>query len=227
MAKASGTALIEQPDEESLGPAMLACIPDERRFVVALVETGGNWTNAAALAGYGAARHAATRLKSRPRVLEAIREHAESELRAGVIIATSALLEIASDPMSKQRFAASKEILDRAQVLLVETQHRVVVENRQTTKELIDFITKTALANGLDPKTLLGQNAVIDAEYVEVIRNPQDAYNEDDFTILPGEFSDDAATPEDHGVHTEQALRGGESRIESGGDVLAGGSDGG
>jgi phage terminase small subunit len=159
---------------------MLAITPPQRAFVVALLESGARDNSlAAGIAGYGNTEgtrwNAGHRLSRHPKIQAAIKEEADRRLRAGAILAASALIEIAGNAQHKDRFKASVELLNRAG-LLVETQHRVIVEDdRRTTREIEEAIVLMAKRNGLDPATLLGSHArtmvvpdVVDAEYTEV-----------------------------------------------------------
>lgn len=159
---------------ENLGDAMLAISPNQRRFVVALLETGGtDETLAARMAGYGgtdnATRVAAYRLAHNPKVQAAIREEADRRLRAGAVLGASAIREIAGDKFHKDRFKAAVELLNRSG-LIVETQQRLVIErqdNRSTEQIKADIVKKlAALFKGKDiPAELLPP---MDVEFEEV-----------------------------------------------------------
>jgi hypothetical protein len=164
------------PNAEDCGPAMRACSPNERAFVVALVESGGtNHTLSAIHAGIGgnpdASKTAAYRIMQRPRVHAAIREEADKRLRGGAILAASVLIEIASDPMHKDRFKAAENLLNRAG-LMVENVSRHIIEDHRSDNELLMAIAMIAKKNGLDPSKLLGKPLekanVVDAEFTEV-----------------------------------------------------------
>lgn len=159
---------------DNLGEAMLAITPNQRRFVVALLETGGtDETLAARMAGYGgtdiAARTAAYRLAHNPKVQAAIREEADRRLRAGAVLGASAIREIAGDKMHKDRFKAAVELLNRSG-LIVETQHRLTIEkvdNRSVDQIKNDIAKRLAqLYKGKEiPAELLPP---MDVEFVEV-----------------------------------------------------------
>ena len=171
--------MIQAPPEYSLGPAMLALSKPMRCFVVALLETGGiDATRAAGAAGYGGTQNsqwqAAHRLSHNPKVMLAIKEEADKRLRAGAILAASALVEICGDVRHKDRFKAAQELLNRAG-LIVQTEHKVIVEDNRTTDEIEQAIILLARRNGIDPTKLLGpankaaQKAeAIDGEFEEV-----------------------------------------------------------
>jgi hypothetical protein len=92
-------------------------------------------------------------------------------VRSGAILGASVLHEIAGDVMHKDRFKAGVELLNRSG-LLVETQHRVTVEDNRSSKEIEDAIILLARRNGLDPRTLLGHSPAkpdaVDAEFEEL-----------------------------------------------------------
>src|ERR1700744_1660602 len=134
-----GTArnsLIELPDPEDLGPAMKACTEPQRRFIIALLETGGqNYGKAAAIAGHGgtelASRVAGHRLAHNPKIIAAAREEADRRLRGGAILGASVMIEIASDPMHKDRFKAADRLLGSAGLNL-ETVSRHIIEDHRS-----------------------------------------------------------------------------------------------
>lgn len=188
--KSENPPVIKDPPEADLGPAMLALNAGQRRFVVALLETGATDNTAAAgLAGYGGTegsrRVAAWHLAHNPKVQAAIKEEADRRLRAGALLAASALVEIAGDMRHKDRFKAAVELLNRAG-LIVQTEHKVIVEDNRLTQEIEAGIVALANRLNIDPVKLLGQGVpspqktaeVVDAEYSEV--------NEDDISDLMG-----------------------------------------
>lgn len=160
-------------DTQGLGPAMIELNPQQRAFVYALLDTGGQSnTKAAALSGYApgnpdAQRVTAYRLAHDPKVLAAIKEEANRRLHSGAILGASVLLEIANDPTHKDRFKAASELLSRGGLVMA-TEHKVTVEHRDD-KGLIDKITVLANSLGLDPRQLLGNAApAVDAEFEDV-----------------------------------------------------------
>lgn len=167
-------------DEAPLGRAMKALNEKQRSFVYALVETGGNASQAAAAAGYGsdsatkeqrenAYRVRGYQLSHDPKVLAAIKEEAEKRLHSGALLAASKLLEMANDNSSKHQFKAAVELLNRSG-LVVATEHKVTVEHKGgSDREMIERIRLLAGNLGLDPKKLLGSaGVIIDADFEEV-----------------------------------------------------------
>lgn len=175
--------MIADPPESDLGPAMRALSQSQRRFVLALLETGAqDNTVAAGMAGYGGTegsrKVAAHRLAHNPKVQAAIKEEADRRLRAGALLAASALVEIAGNSMHKDRFKASVELLNRAG-LVVRTEHKVIVEDNRLSDEIEQGIIALAQRIGVDPTRLLGSGSkaaqkanakqlAIDGEYTEV-----------------------------------------------------------
>ncbi len=123
---------MELPDEAVLGPAMLALSLPRRRFVTAWVNGAKNHSAAAALAGIGGtpnAQHvAAHRISNDPAVIAALREEADRLLRGGALFATVRLYELAQSPNEAVALKATLALAERAG-LVVETSHRIIVEN--------------------------------------------------------------------------------------------------
>ncbi len=170
--------VIAVPPEEVLGPAMRALTEARRAFVTAMLETGAQSASAAAgIAGFGgtegARRVAAHRMMHDPKVMAAIREEADRRLSSSAILAASALVEIAGDKFHKDRFKASVELLNRAG-LLVETRHKITVEDNRSDSEVEQAIILLARKHSLDPRALLGYSPasekpkVEDAEFEEL-----------------------------------------------------------
>jgi phage terminase small subunit len=148
------------PPDEKLGPAMLECTPAQRAFVVAMVSGGANnATQAAMVAGYGgtddAKRAAAKHLMRTPKVLAALREEADKFMISGVLVGARAVMEIAMDPLHKDRLKAAVYLQERAG-LQVTTKHEITVKDTRTPDDVIRSIVDMAKKNNLDPKALLG-----------------------------------------------------------------------
>jgi phage terminase small subunit len=167
------TALIELPASETLGPAMQELTELQRRFVLAYLEGGGRSAKAAAVsAGYGGGTHACEvrgfEAMRNPKVLKAMREEADKRLRSGALLAASGLIEIAQDTHHRDRFKAIESLLNRAG-LIVQTQHKVVIEDTRTEAEVIERVGALATQLGLDPRSVLKSvGVVIDGEFSEV-----------------------------------------------------------
>jgi len=158
-------------DPDSLGPAMLELTEKQQKFVVALLETGGtNEAGAAQIAGYGTGY--ATRsyeLARNPKVLAALREEADKRIRSGALLAASKLLVIARNDTHKDQLKAIDMLLNRAG-MIVQTQHKVTVEDNRTPEEVVARTAALAKALGLDPSKVLASVGIdyVDAEFREV-----------------------------------------------------------
>jgi hypothetical protein len=165
-------------DTRGLGDAMLALNPQQRAFVLAYVETGGqDQTRAAHLAGYGGTdnsrRVQAHRLAHDDKVLRAIREVADKRVRSGALLGAEVVLEIAKDPTHKDRFKAAQSLMDRSGMLVptkVEHEH---IHRTEADDERIARLIGVARQLGMDPRQLLGSVGVtVDAEFKVVDTTP-------------------------------------------------------
>lgn len=194
----TSTLLPVPMDTEAFGPKMLALTEMQQRFVLAYVISGGQALEAAACsAGYSpqSALQQAHNLLRNKRVQEAIHEEALHRLQAGALLGISVIIEIAMDPMHKDRLKAAKMLAEGTRVITPADQ---VVEVRHTVDEKtqVKNITALALRLGLDPHELLGQHGIIiDAEFEDVthkagpvaVQQQQvlPAPVEDDWTVYP------------------------------------------
>jgi phage terminase small subunit len=164
---------IVAPEKVTLGPAMAQLTENQQNFVWALVQTGGDNSKAAALAGIGGtpdARSVAVyRLTHSPKVQAAIKEVAEGQIRGSAFLGAAALMEIAADPLHKDRAKAAIEIMNRSGMLVVQ-ETKVTVEHKNP--DINATVARIrALAEGMhmDAKPLLLQAGVpqdiIDAEF--------------------------------------------------------------
>jgi phage terminase small subunit len=167
----SRESTIPDPPEEVLGEAMRSLTPPQRRYVIAWLDGASDQSQAARMAGYGnsdgAVRVAGHRLQHNPKISAALREEADRRMRGGAILAASALIEICSDKFHKDRFKAAVELANRAG-LVVETQHRVTVEQDSRT---VDQIKQDVLAllQRVQPNALKQVTSVpLDVEFAEV-----------------------------------------------------------
>lgn len=178
-----GKQQIAPVPQEELPKAMRELTPEQRRFVEAYASYGGDdkrMADAAKEAGIPepqCKQWAACQLRS-PRVLAAVRDLADRNIRNGALMAANVLLDIAGDRFHKDRMKAAVEILNRAG-LIVETQHKVTIEDNRSEAEIKQRITELAEKLGVDPKKLLGKN-VVDAEFVVVEDADKQAVDEFD-----------------------------------------------
>jgi phage terminase small subunit len=160
------------------GPAMKSLSPLQRKFVLEHLKTGGtNLSEAVQRAGYkGTAeswRAIGEDLLVNQKVLDAFREVADKRLQSGAILASSVLMEIAGNPMHKDQFKASKELLDRSG-LIVEEVKRVIIEDHRSIEDIEKRISELATRLGLDAKAL--------------ITDPKGKIEDATFTVVDDEF---------------------------------------
>lgn len=183
MANALAQGVLESP----YGPAMGELTPLQRRFVIAMCETGGgNASLAYRMAGpttvnENTIKVAAHHLLHQDKVLKAIREEADRRVRSGALLGASALQEIAMDSTHKDRFKAASALLDRSGLGLI--QRTEVTHVHKNDEEAIDRIRTLAKVLGVDAQKLLGhagvktsapaREAPIDAEF-EVVTSSTD-----------------------------------------------------
>jgi len=164
-------------DPATFGPAMLDLTEKQQRYVIALLETGGtNETQAALMAGYGTGYETrAYELSRNPKVLAALREEADKRLRSGALLAASKLIEIAMDKQHKDQFKACTELLNRGG-LIVQTQHKLIIEDTRSDDEVIKRVASMAKSMGMDPKAVLANVGVeyVDAEFTEATKQITD-----------------------------------------------------
>jgi phage terminase small subunit len=153
---------------------MLELTEKQQKFVVALLETGGdNESRAAMMAGYGTGYETRSyELARNPKVLAAIREEADKRLRSGALLASSKLIEIAKKDTHKDQLKAIIELLNRGG-LIVQTQHKVIVEDNRNDNEIIARVAAFARELDIDPVKLLSKVGVdyVDGQFTEVTQN--------------------------------------------------------
>lgn len=169
--------VLVQVDETGLGKHMLALTPRQRAFVYALVETGGNATQAALAAGYGAesethdkkvatCRTRGYQLAHDEKILTAIKEEASKRLNSGALLAASALLEIVLDPKHKSRLKAIEVLLDRSGLVVKNESTLNINVNGGSDSDAVARIKDLSGKLGIDPRVLLGNaGVVVDAEF--------------------------------------------------------------
>lgn len=168
-------ALVPRRDVGKPGPAMAELAPRAQKFVRMLLQTGSNnHTLAAKMAGYTGSdetiRVTAHRLAHDKRVLAAIKEEGEKRMHTGIILATSVLMEIAADPLAKDRLKAAVEILNRTG-LHAKSEHNLNVNHEhrlgESEKALLMEVNDQCRALGIDPQKLLGP-AYVEGAFTEV-----------------------------------------------------------
>ena len=167
----------------NLGPRMSTLSEKQQRFVMAMIQTGGNRVRSALLAGYGeksgtpdqryrAAAMTGSRLAHDEDIIAAVQEQAEKMMKAGAIKAAAVMIELMDSPDPKVRQKAASETLAISGIQGIAKQEIKVEHSNQSTAELLKFIKDAAREQGLDPRKLLGQVGVdpniLDAEFTEV-----------------------------------------------------------
>lgn len=163
--------------DQNFGPKMAALSPLQRAWVYALVSQGGNPTDAARTAGYGATSEtqkqrdvacavAGNANARNPKVQDAIREEAGHRLYSGALIGAEVLIQIASDPTHKDRLKAATKLLEHNGYQIIAQQEINVTHNTPTEAETIARVKTAAAQLGIDARTLLGKHGiVVDADF--------------------------------------------------------------
>lgn len=171
--------LASREDWGQLGPAMRALPNDRwRDFVYHYVSHPpghGAQARAARLAGFAkgskpiVVAKIAHRLAHDPRMIEAIAEESRKMVRAGAPEAVNALYEMIRDPTSKDRMAAVRAVLSRADPEVahqsLQVTHRVIDPDQEAVEEL-----RAARALGAPREKLLelfGENGLARVERLE------------------------------------------------------------
>lgn len=168
-------AVIVIPEDYECGPAMKKLNERQRAFVMAMLDFGGrNNTRAARAAGYDGSdeviRVTAHRLAHDQKIQDAITEEGQKRLNAGAFMAINTLLDICDDATTekKDRIKAAVEIMNRVG-LHAKTEQKISVTHKdETSKEMIAEIKLLSERLGIDPVKLLGNQAIVEAEFVEV-----------------------------------------------------------
>ncbi len=157
-----GTPTVPDPDETGLGPAMLACTPVERRFALAAVmyPLAKDWHIAKAAGcsdkSHGYLRRAAHRFFHSERVLAAIRECADKEVRSSGMLAVATIKKIVRNDEHRDQFKAAAWLagLNGFAVAQNINVNQTVTDN--SGKAIMERIQRAAAALGVDPAQLLG-----------------------------------------------------------------------
>jgi phage terminase small subunit len=161
--KYSAAPIATVPDEEDLGPCMLACTPKQRRFVLELRNGPagyGSEIRAARAAGYGSPtssdvsmRNIASQVLHHVKVQAALREVGHRIIRAASFQSIQNTIEIANDLKHRDCLRANLALMDRG--FPIETHHTVTVERSPetilvVTEQVIERIRQLAMRAGLD-----------------------------------------------------------------------------
>lgn len=172
-----GTPTVPDVDEDSLGPAMKACNPAQRRFALAAVQfpLAKDWQIAKA-AGYsdfshGALRVTAHRLFHDEKVLAAIKELADKEIRGSALLGIATIKKIARLDGHKDQLKAASELVGLAGFTVEQNINVNQKITDQSGQAILTEIKRLADKMGVPLQQLLGHAAstpVIDGEFVEV-----------------------------------------------------------
>lgn len=149
------------------GRAMAALSPDRRRFIRNMVSLGPSTKNAqiaAAKAGfhpfYG------YELMREEGIIAALKEEATKKLAGAALIGVQVMVEIAQDPMHKDRYKAAKDL---AAINGFTAEQKIVVEHLNAdTKQLIGQIREMAEQLGMDPRQLIAAAGIVEGEYTDI-----------------------------------------------------------
>jgi phage terminase small subunit len=176
MSDVTGTPTVPDPEEASLGPAMLALSPAKRRFALAAVmyPLAKDWQIAKA-AGYsdrshGALRVTAHRLFHDEAVLAAIKECADKEIRGSAMLGIATIKKIARHDMHKDQLKAAQTLVGLAGFTIDQNINLKQTIKDESGNAIMTEIKQLAAKLGVPLQVLLGPKAAepIDAEFSEV-----------------------------------------------------------
>ena len=158
-----GRALTSQTDDAAdFGPAMSACKPKERAFVLAVM-AGENFANAARLAGYATPESSpatlasiGNRIKGYPRVAAALVEEAKNSLRSLAPRAVSTVREVLETFDPKARLKAADMILSRTDPPVSRVEGKIEHEIVDRTQQSLDYLAHL-IAKGASEQFLLAE----------------------------------------------------------------------
>jgi phage terminase small subunit len=184
--RSQGIATIGDPDEATLGPAMLACTLAQRRFVLGKLH-GLSAKAAAKEAGYrdnpgnsNQIEVAASKLTHDPKVMAAISEMARGlGIVEGIPTAIRAFIDVASDPTkeAKDRNTAAKELCDRFGFAATSKHEMNVTHVDLTSDEAVKKLERLSKVFKFDPQKVV-DSVTIDAEFEEVKAVPEEPGDE-------------------------------------------------
>lgn len=177
MSDVTGVSTVPDPDVGGLGPKMLALNPAQRRFAVAAVmyPLAKDWQIAKA-AGYsdrshGALRVTAHRLFHDEKVLAAIRECADKQIRSGAMLAIATIEKIVRSDGHRDQFKASQWLAGLNRFTVDQNININQTVKDESGKALLAKIEQFAGNLGVPVTGLLGSKPaapVLDGEFSEV-----------------------------------------------------------
>ena len=130
----------------------------QTEFVVQYLNSGADRRKAALAAGYSkkGLDQCAYRLLRNPKIQAAIRDEAENHLNTHVALASATLVDLCKNAKSGAvRLQAAQALLDRGGLPLIrQSEHRHVIEDTRTDKELQDHVKQLMGELGLDAKVV-------------------------------------------------------------------------
>lgn len=176
MDKTEGTPTVPDPDERSLGPAMLALSPAQRRFAIAAVMYPlAKDFQIAKAAGYSDRSHGSLRVAAHRNfhdeaVLAAIKECADKEIRGSAMLGIATIKKIVRNDLHKDQLKAAQTLVGLAGFTIDQNINVKQTVTDQSGKALLEEIKRLAEKYNLPVQQLLGAPApaVVDAEFSEV-----------------------------------------------------------
>jgi phage terminase small subunit len=158
------------PPIGEFGPKMRALSESHRAFVLAYIAIRGrSATEAAIMAGYApgdGAKVSAHRIGHRKDVQEAMLEEMVKQNRLDLVSYYANVRDIAMTSSKEEvKLKANLEMMSMGGMSAV-TRHEVVVEERRTTKDIVDELRRLAAETGNLGKAIAGD--VIEGEFEEV-----------------------------------------------------------
>src|SRR5215510_6940946 len=153
---------------DDFGPKMLALTERQRRFCWAyltqLMANAGDVSAAEAArdAGYsdtgGACKVRASQLMHDERIIEALDELAQREMRGLALPALMALKRIMENPQHDDHFKGVMSVLNRVG-MSERTEQHLTVTHQVDTKDVEALVRRLAQELSIDPRKLLGRDA--------------------------------------------------------------------
>lgn len=174
MVETTGVATVPDPEFDGMGPAMLALSPAQRRFAIAAVmyPLAKDWQIAKA-AGYSEKSHGYLRkqacvLYHDEKVLAAIRECADKEVRSGAMLGIATIKKIVRNDVHRDQFKAAAWLAGLNGFAVAQNININQTVKDESGKALLAKIEQLSKKLGVPVAGLLGGPEVIDAEFVEV-----------------------------------------------------------
>ncbi|HUZ32268.1 MAG TPA: hypothetical protein VMV19_09245 [Xanthobacteraceae bacterium] len=150
-------ALVPTDEAEDFGPAMSACLPKERAFVLVLLE-GKSGAQAAREAGYGAQDGTSTaetmariahRTLGRGRVIDALAEQSRKTIRSLAPVAIQAVRDVLTTTNHKDRAKVALNLIERVDPTVTRVDAHVtheIVDHRKDALEQLRSLKALGVA---------------------------------------------------------------------------------